>query len=325
MTSELGPAEDRIDILLATYNGERFLAEQLDSIVSQTHKNWRILIRDDGSSDGTGKIIEAFRARHPDKMTVIEDRDGNIGLVQNFSRLMERSDAPYAAFCDQDDVWIPEKLDLSLAKMRELERNNGSNTPLLIFTDLVLVDENTKVIHPSFWRYQGLQPERCGSLNQLLVLNVVTGCTSLLNRQLVRKTAPLPAQVQAHDWWVALVAAALGYASYVSEPGVLYRQHGNNAFGARRGHVYNLPMRGCLLLKDFGRRRVFVGDSFKQAAAFQRQYMNDLGELETQVLATFSTIPDQNFFQRIITATRCQCWPNGMLRKFVFALSSRGS
>ena len=122
MTAQTG---DTIDILLATYNGETFLDEQLDSIAAQAHGDWRLIARDDGSSDRTPEILEAFRMRHPGKVVVLEDGDGNLGLVQNFSRLMAHSDAPYAAFCDQDDVWMPEKLALSLAKMRELEQEQG--------------------------------------------------------------------------------------------------------------------------------------------------------------------------------------------------------
>src|SRR5262245_40587271 len=125
MTSPIGAADSTIDILLATYNGAAYLAEQLDSIEAQTHPNWRLIARDDGSTDGTLAVIETFRARHSEKVVVLRDEDGNIGLVQNFSRLMEASTAPYAAFCDQDDVWLPEKLSLCLERMRDLEAEHG--------------------------------------------------------------------------------------------------------------------------------------------------------------------------------------------------------
>ena len=98
---------DRIEILLATYNGERFLAEQLDSIIAQTHKNWWILARDDGSTDGTLALLKAYKVQLVDKMEILEDGRGNLGSVGNFSALMEASTAEYVAFCDQDDVWLP--------------------------------------------------------------------------------------------------------------------------------------------------------------------------------------------------------------------------
>lgn len=238
---------------------------------------------------------------------------------------MEASTAPYVALCDQDDVWLPEKLELSLAKMDELEREHGVNMPLLVFTDLVLVDESLQVIHPSFWRYRGLKPERCNSFSRLLVINVVTGCASLLNRSLIEKVKPVPGRVQAHDWWVALVAAAWGSAAYVPESCVLYRQHGENIFGAGNAHVFNLPKRGLRLLKNYARKRDLFAEAFEQANTFQQRYANYLLESHTEALVTFSKIPDQNIFQRIGSSTRCCCWPDGLLRKIVFALTSRRS
>src|SRR5262249_54654542 len=130
MTSPASAADSTIDILLATYNGAAYLEEQLASIEAQAHPNWRLIARDDGSSDRTADILAAFRTRHPGKVTIVRDADGNLGLVQNFSRLMEASTAPYAAFCDQDDVWLPEKLSLCLARMRDLEAEHGRDKPL---------------------------------------------------------------------------------------------------------------------------------------------------------------------------------------------------
>ena len=201
-----------VDILLATYNGAAFVEAQLDSILAQTHKNWRLVIRDDGSTDKTPEIVEAFRARHPEKVIVLEDEAGNLGLVQNYSRLMEHAGAGYVAFCDQDGVWKPLKLELSLQKMCDMEADHGADKPLLVFTDLTVVDEDLQPIHGSFWRHEGLRPDRCNSLNRLLLQNVVTGCTALMNRPLVERSVPLPAEAVVHDWWVALVAAAFGFA-----------------------------------------------------------------------------------------------------------------
>jgi len=194
---------DRIDILLATYNGAAFLEAQLESVVAQTHGDWRLIARDDGSTDRTPEILSAFQARHPGKVEILADGDGNLGLVRNFSRLLEHSDAPYAAFCDQDDVWIPEKLELSLAKMRELEREHGGDVPLLVFTDLEVVDEGLRVIDSSFWKYQKLDPKGGRCFSRLLVMNVVTGCSALANRSLARIAAPVPSQARVHDWWMA--------------------------------------------------------------------------------------------------------------------------
>ncbi len=316
---------DRIDILLATYNGAAFLNQQLGSVENQTHRNWRLIVRDDGSTDTTPEIIEAFRARHPDKVVVLRDEDGNLGLVRNFSRLMEHASADYVAFCDQDDVWKPEKLELSLLKMREMEAEHGPERPLLVFTDLTVVDEDLQVVHPSFWRYQGVRPKRCNALIRLLLLNVVTGCTALMNRPLVEKSMPIPGGAVVHDWWVALVAAAFGAAGYIVQPTVLYRQHGKNILGARDVHVFNLPARGALLLRNYSRKKDFFSDLFRQADVFYDRFRGNITEAHRQSITTFLQIPHQKIFGRISHASRCGCLPYGILRKAVFLLLSRSA
>lgn len=315
----------QIDILLATYNGAAFLNQQLGSIEIQTHRNWRLVVRDDGSTDKTPEIIEAFRARHPDKVVVLHDEDGNLGLVGNFSRLMEHASADFVAFCDQDDVWKPEKLELSLQKMREMEAEHGPERPLLVFTDLSVVDEDLRVVHPSFWRYQGVRPKRCNALIRLLLLNVVTGCTALMNRTLVEKSVPIPGGAVVHDWWVALVAAAFGAAGYIVQPTVLYRQHGKNILGARDVHVFNLPARGALLLRNYSRKKDFFSDLFRQADLFYDRFRGNITEAHRQSITTFLQIPHRKIFGRISHASRCGCLPYGILRKAVFLLLSRGA
>ncbi len=315
---------DTIDILLATYNGESFLEEQLDSIAAQTHGDWRLIARDDGSTDRTPEILQAFRTRHPDKVVVLEDRDGNLGLVRNFSHLMERSDAPYAAFCDQDDVWIPEKLELSLAKMRELERQHGAETPLLVFTDLAVVDEELKVISSSFWRYQGLSPERCNSLARLLLQNVVTGCTALLNSALVDLSGPVPDAAKVHDWWAALVATAFGTLGYVDRPTVLYRQHGENLIGARPLPFFSLFVSAYRLLSNYrtkseeARRGVIT--LFEQGGILWERYGSTLNESNEITLCRFLDLPRVGIAKRIAITVKHKMLPLGWIRTVVMLM-----
>ena len=313
-----------VDILLATYNGAAFLEAQLDSILAQTHKNWRLVIRDDGSMDKTPEIIEAFRARHREKVVILEDEAGNLGLVQNYSRLLEHAGAVYVALCDQDDVWKPEKLELSLQKMRALEAEHGADKPLLVFTDLTVVDEDLRIIHPSFWRYQGLRPERCNSLNRLLLQNVVTGCTALMNRTLVERSVPLPAEAVVHDWWVALVAAAFGVAGYVAQPTVLYRQHGENLIGAESAHLFNLPARAYRGLRHYDTRKRGIFASFGQAAALYTKYSKELSLDDKKTIAYFLNIPGKSRISRIYYLFKCRCFPSGLLRTAIFIVISPG-
>lgn len=293
---------DRIDVLLATYNGAAFLEAQLESIAAQTHEDWRLMVRDDGSTDRTPEILRAFQARHPGKVEILADGDGNLGLVRNFSRLMERSDAPYAAFCDQDDVWIPEKLELSLTKMHELEREHGADVPLLVFTDLEVVDRNLEVIDGSFWHYANLQPGRCRSFNRLLLQNVITGCTALMNRCLVAKVGPIPGEAHVHDWWIALVVSAFGRVDYVTRPTVLYRQHGRNLLGASPGalsvHLTRLPVYFFKIMFEPGSIRNRVQSVYRQGAAFYRRYRGQFGFDVQRDLEVFVDIPKRQCLAR---------------------------
>ena len=315
MTTQIAQTGDTIDILLATYNGAAFLEEQLDSIVTQTRPDWRLIARDDGSTDRTPEILQAFRERHPDKVVMLEDGDGNLGLVQNFSRLMEHSTAPYAAFCDQDDVWIPEKLELSLAKMRELEREQGAETPLLVFTDLEVVDEDLKVINSSSWHFANLRPDRCNSLNRLLLQNVVTGCTVLMNRPLVGKAVPIPSDAHVHDWWVALAASTFGRAAYVSRRTVRYRQHDRNLLGASPGtlfvHLIRLPIYLFEIVFEHEHGRCRVQKMYRQGAAFYRRYRDHLEDDVQRDLAVFVDIPKRSLVARFRTLQKFAFLPIG--------------
>lgn len=318
---------NRIDILLATYNGAAFLEAQLESIAAQTHEDWRLIARDDGSTDRTPEILSAFQARHAGRVEILADGDGNLGLVQNFSRLMEHSDAPYAAFCDQDDVWIPEKLELCLAKMCELEREHGAETPLLVFTDLAVVDEDLNVIDRSFWHYANLRPDRCNSLNRLLLQNVVTGCTALMNRCLVARVVPIPSGAHVHDWWVALVVSAFGKLAYVTRPTVLYRQHGRNLLGATPGalsvHLIRLPLYLFKIMFEPRSIRNRVQSVYRQGAAFYRRYR---GQFEFDVqrdLEVFVDIPKRECLARFRALQKNGFLPPGFFNSLRHLLYSR--
>ncbi|HSD39895.1 MAG TPA: glycosyltransferase family 2 protein [Rhodocyclaceae bacterium] len=230
----------RIDILLATYNGARYLPMQLDSLLAQSHQNWRVIARDDGSTDTSVEVLGRYALAYPDRFTLLKDGQ-KLGAKHSFAELMRHAEAPYVAFCDQDDFWLPQKLTVLLALIQTAERDLGEGVPVLAHSDLELVNQEMESIAPSFWGYQGINPSR-NHLCHLLVENTVTGCATLMNRALLQKALPLPEAAYMHDYWLGLLAATIGRIVFTREALVRYRQHSSNTLGAVkiRG-LFSLP------------------------------------------------------------------------------------
>jgi glycosyltransferase involved in cell wall biosynthesis len=195
---------NQIDILLATYNGEKYLSEQIESILNQTHEEWILRIRDDGSTDKTVEIISTYTSKYPDKIALIKDSEKNLGATLNFSRLMEKSDAEYIMFCDQDDIWMNNKIEITLAKMKELETEYSNTVPLMVFSDLTVVDEKLNEVEKSFWNFQKIEPNISKNLYEIMAQNVVTGCTMMFNNKALTLCKPIPTKDILHDHWVAV-------------------------------------------------------------------------------------------------------------------------
>jgi glycosyltransferase involved in cell wall biosynthesis len=220
-----------VEVLLATYNGERFLREQIDSILSQDYENLRVLARDDGSSDGTIEILNEYGQRFPDRFRIMPPDTPSGSAKENFLHLMQASTAEYVCFSDQDDVWLPNKVSKTMQAMVSLESHWGTATPLLVFTDLRVVDDRLKILHESFWKQAENKPSSIGSLATVLTHNPVTGCTALINRRLLKMALHMPEEAAMHDSWIALLASAFGASEIVREKTVLYRQHDRNVVG----------------------------------------------------------------------------------------------
>ena len=218
----------KVTILLSTYNGEQFLAEQIKSIQEQTYKGWQLLIRDDGSTDGTRAVIEDF-CRKDDRIAFINrGNPQNLGVIQSFHSLLQYQDSDFYLFSDQDDVWLPDKIAMQLAEADKYD----SSQPLLVYPDLKVVDQELQVVHESMIRTQSDHANT--ELVQELTENTVTGGVSMINRALAQLwTGKEEHELLMHDWYLGLLAAAFGNLVYIDKPGELYRQHSNNVLGAR--------------------------------------------------------------------------------------------
>ena len=225
---------DKIAILLAAYNGEKYIGEQIDSLLAQAETGWELYIHDDGSKDRTPEILDAYVRKDPARIHIVRGPACG-GAKDNFFFLMRQVRAPYIMFCDQDDVWLPEKIGKTISRMKTLEEQAGAETPILVFSDLSVVDEKLNPVAERLSVFQKLYPDRIKP-EELVVQNVVTGCTMMINRALA-ELAVRPEKtddVIMHDWWCAVVAACFGKISFVNSPLMLYRQHGNNTVGAKK-------------------------------------------------------------------------------------------
>lgn len=223
---------EQIAILMATYNGGPWLHEQLDSLVSQTFTDWHLYVHDDGSTDQTPGMLEDYSRQHPGRLTILTYPPQG-GACRNFLSMLEAIEAPYYMFCDQDDVWMKDKIEKTFQRMQQLEAAHA-DCPIIVHTDLMLVDAALQPLASSFIRHQLIKIEAIHTFSDYAATNTVTGCTMLLNkraRQCLKK--PYDKAIM-HDAWLCLsVVAQGGIVDFIDEPTILYRQHGDNTLGAR--------------------------------------------------------------------------------------------
>ena len=212
-----------VQVLLATHNGERYLEEQLDSILSQDSVSVEILVADDGSTDSTQDIVRSYARRFPVEL-VSTERIG--GSTKNFARLVAEADAELVAFSDQDDRWLPSKLKNQVDAMQ-------GNGPELVFTDLLLMNQCGTLTGRSLFSVNRINPQRARFAN-VCVQNIAPGNASLMNKAALELVRPIPTGVYGHDWWCAAVVALFGSLTLVDEPGVAYRIHEANVVGSRQ-------------------------------------------------------------------------------------------
>ncbi|WP_047150872.1 glycosyltransferase family 2 protein [Aneurinibacillus tyrosinisolvens] len=263
----------KIQILLSTYNGEKYLEQQLDSLLQQIHLDIEILVRDDGSTDETLKILNRYRAHK--NIKVMSER--NIGVVKSFLNLISISSdtADYFAFCDQDDFWESDKLLRAVESLEEIP----ADVPAMYCSQAELVNENLEGI--------GRMPQltHAPSFANALVQNIATGCTVVFNhaaKQVLLRRLPNSSNIIMHDWWVYLVVSAFGNVIYDPEPRILYRQHSSNSIGAKSSFIHKWVAR----LRQFINRgnRLFIT---KQVEEFRDIYGSMLSPDYTTMLENF--------------------------------------
>lgn len=313
--------DERVDILLATYNSEIYLKELVKSLLEQSYSNIRIYISDDMSSDSTPEIIKAMSRCDP-RITLLgcEKRFGS--AKANFLNLLRYSSAKYTMFCDHDDVWYPNKVEDTLLCMKQLEEEGGTECPGLVYTDAVVVDKDLNVISSSHTEYGNMPHEgKELTLPRVLAHNPVVGCTAMINcplRDLIVNYQINPDVIWMHDWAIAIIAAAVGTIRYLPKQTMMYRQTGKNSVGARASnHVDS----GVVFEADKRFRASFV-----QAEHIEEVYKGILPNNAINCIHQYAQIPAMGRVKRIITILTKGYRKRGftrLLAEIVFCLRMR--
>ena len=315
-----------IAIIMATYNGEKYLREQLDSLLGQTVKDWVLHVCDDGSSDGTLKIVKEYIEAHAGKI-YLHQNEQNLRSAWYFlaglCQVPGESLADYYFFCDQDDRWDADKLEVSLAEMKRLEEQFGTNNPLLVYTDSRMTDADGNVLAESF---QEASHYRKGQLDlaHLLMENRLPGCTECFNASLADKVVQgmkgegelrFPEFMKMHDWWIALVAAAFGRIGYVNRATMDYRQHGGNVVGGS-GFLSYLKNR----LAALDKQKEAVKADVQQGTCFYQWYGSELKPKKRRVLEAFCSLEEAGFLRARYILFHYGFWKSGLVRNIALLL-----
>ncbi len=275
----------KVEILMATYNGSKYVAEQIDSILNQTYENYHLTISDDASTDNTVEIIDSYVSAYPSKITKVVSNIHFGNARDHFFWLMKKCNENYIMFSDQDDVWNKNKIEISMNELLKLEEKNTKDTSLLVFTDQTVVDSNLNIISKSMMTYQK-QDTTSIDYKKLLFQNIVTGCTVCTNKALVELSLKFKDSnsIVMHDWWLAIVASRFGEVAYINQSTMLYRQHASNSVGAQdvKSARYKISvLKNIDILKDKIQKKK------KQAELFEKVYSDDLSNKDKQFLNHF--------------------------------------
>ncbi|KAB2965003.1 glycosyltransferase family 2 protein [Zoogloea sp.] len=259
----------QVDVLLSTYNGCAYLDEQIGSIINQSFSDWRLIVRDDGSSDATREVLKDYADRDG-RIHVLSSDGRNMGPAGSFIELLKHVEAPYFMFCDQDDVWLNDKVEVTVKAL-----THADDVPHLVHTDLKVVNERLEPICESFMEHQRFSTTEAERFERMLMQNIIVGCTVGGNRKLLEACGLLadspPAGVVMHDWWLGLVAKTLGHVTYIDRPTILYRQHGKNTLGAPGSNFrrYIWLLRNA---KPWKKAQIYLGKVSRQAESFLLYY-----------------------------------------------------
>lgn len=281
-----------VDILMTTYNGEAFVEEQIRSIISQSYSDWRLLIRDDGSEDNTATIIQSF-SQTDYRIQIITHPNTHLGVAQNFMHLVSCSSAPYCMFCDQDDVWLPNKVEKMVSHIHQLDNNIPqvvySNAYLWSAEQGIIANRNT-LTYPT-------------TLRQMLFLNTgIQGAAAIFNRPMCDLLRQPLSTYAMHDHALLLAGICLGQVHYIHQPLMYYRQHNNNLTGNAPGSMWNK----FLQLHKNRHITVVSREHYNGVKAFYEHFQQLLHKEDKLILEHYLLLPNYNFLKRLSEVSKAQ-------------------
>ena len=309
-----------ITIIMAVYNGQEYIREQLESLKDQTYTEWRLVIRDDRSSDKTAEIVKKF-SDEVEQEVIFKVNEKPIGSAKNNFALLinDAKESDYVMFCDQDDIWKKDKIEITFNKMKQAEERYGRDFPLLVHGDVEVIDENGNINADSMFEMSHINAD--SKLPQILIQNHVTGCTMMCNKKLIAGISEYTSSeyIIMHDYLAALYASVFGKIEVIKKPLLSYRQHSGNSVCAKNN---NNPM---YLLKRLANGR----KSYKEAMETSRNQVKFFVEIyreelaaekyceEYELMSGYASLGSRAKLYRIMFYKKNHIWKNGTIRKIM--------
>ena len=309
-----------ITIIMAVYNGQEYIREQLESLKDQTYTEWRLVIRDDRSSDKTAERVKKFSDEVEQEVIFKVNEKPSGSAKNNFALLInDAKESDYVMFCDQDDIWKKDKIEITFNKMKQAEERYGRDFPLLVHGDVEVIDENGNINADSMFEMSHINAD--SKLPQILIQNHVTGCTMMCNKKLIAGISEYASSeyIIMHDYLAALYASVFGKIEVIKKPLLSYRQHSGNSVGAKNN---NNPV---YLLKRLANGR----KSYKEAMETSRNQVKFFVEIyrkelaaekyceEYELMSGYASLGSRAKLYRIMFYKKNHIWKNGTIRKIM--------
>ncbi|WP_313154554.1 glycosyltransferase family 2 protein [Sphingobacterium multivorum] len=289
----------KISIVLATYNGAKYVAAQLDSILCQTVMPHEIIIVDDCSKDDTWELLNSYNFLKTE--VVLLKNPENLGVIETFKRGISYATGDFVALCDQDDIWLSNKLQIQLESFEMLDSEQLIK-PIVVLSDLQLMGSDGKDLNRTFWKAHNMQPLKT-DFSKSLVFNEAVGCSMLLNRSMVSLIEKMPSEILMHDHWIYMIGKSFGLCLVVDVPLIRYRSHEESVTAKIKPSLVNRIFNtiGNLFSKDYLERNI------KQAILFRTQYEVNLTKEQREILDRLISLKRKSYIlKKIKTSIICK-------------------